>query len=90
MNRLILKEADLSALHNEVKALRLDISNLRNKKNVPEHRYLTRQEVCDMLHISYSTLHRMVRSGELPCIKSGKRVLFRMLDVENTMESVNS
>ena len=71
MKTLILQEADLTALYDCLKELRSEITELRRMKEPPEHRYLSRSEVCDLLHISYSTLHRMTRQGEIRCLKTG-------------------
>ena len=76
MKTLILQEADLTALYDCLKELRSEITELRRMKEPPEHRYLSRSEVCDLLHISYSTLHRMTRQGEIRCLKNGRRNLF--------------
>lgn len=32
---------------------------------------LTVQQACDILHVSRSTLYKMVKHGELPCIRLG-------------------
>ena len=87
---LILQEADLTALYDCLKELRSEITELRRMKEPPEHRYLSRSEVCDLLHISYSTLHRMTRQGEIRCLKNGRRTLFLMSDVEAAMIPVNA
>ena len=90
MKTLILQEADLTALYDCLKELRSEITELRRMKEPPEHRYLSRSEVCDLLHISYSTLHRMTRQGEIRCLKNGRRPLFLMSDVEAAMIPVNA
>lgn len=51
--------------------------------------YLTRQEVCELLHISYSTLHRWVNLNILECYKIGRRSLFKAKDVEATLVKLN-
>jgi excisionase family DNA binding protein len=38
--------------------------------------YLTRQQVCDMLHISLPTLWKYTRSGLIKYSKIGRRVLY--------------
>lgn len=90
MKTLILQEADLTALHDCLKELRAELLELRHRNEPPEHRYLSRSEVCEMLHISYSTLHRMTRQGEIRCLKNGRRSLFLMSDVEAAMIPVNA
>jgi excisionase family DNA binding protein len=37
----------------------------------------TRQQVCQRLQISLPTLERLIRRGELPIVKVGRRVLIR-------------
>lgn len=39
-------------------------------------------DVCEMLSISRSTLHRMVKRGDLDIIKINKCARFRLKDVE--------
>ena len=46
---------------------------------------LTRKEVCDLLRISLSTLHRAVRLGVLPAKKFGRRTLFKVSDIERVL-----
>lgn len=36
---------------------------------------LTVQQACDMLRVSRSTLYRMVKRGELPCVRLGARTV---------------
>ena len=46
------------------------------QKAKPE-RMLTRDEVCKMLHISKPTLWQKTKSGEIECVKVGRRVLYK-------------
>lgn len=50
------------------------------KKNAPKYR--TRQEAADELRVSLSSLHRLVATGQLPCIKIGRKSVFRDKDVQ--------
>lgn len=45
-------------------------------------KYLTRNEAADELRISLSTLHRLVATGQLCCIKIGRKSVFRDKDVQ--------
>lgn len=58
---------------------------VNSKKGV----YMTRQEVCEMLHISLPTLHRMVNRGIIICYKSGRRSLFKVSEVEASLVKLN-
>lgn len=51
--------------------------------------YMSRQEVCELLHISYSTLHRWVNLNILGCYKIGRRSLFKAKEVEATLVKLN-
>jgi excisionase family DNA binding protein len=42
----------------------------------------TRQQVCERLQISLPTLERLIRRGELPIVKIGRRVLIRRRTLE--------
>lgn len=52
-----------------------------------EQRYLTRDEVCDLLKISLPTLHRYTKRGILPARKIGTRVLYAETDLINAGKS---
>ena len=47
----------------------------------PTH-YLTRQEVCKMLHIDLSTLHRWRKDGTLVAYGLGNRIYFKRNEIE--------
>jgi excisionase family DNA binding protein len=42
----------------------------------------TRQQVCERLQISLATLERLIRRGELPVVRVGRRVLIRRRSLE--------
>ena len=70
-------------LHSELKVLRKP-----EKQNSVE--YLTRKDVVEKLHCSYSTIHRMVNNGGLKCQKFGRKSLFRSTDVEAALIQLNT
>lgn len=65
------------------------MSKINTKKEYKSPKYLTRKEVADMLNISYSTLHRLINRGTLPCRKVGRKSLFLLSDVENVVLTLN-
>jgi len=51
---------------------------------------LTRQQVKDMLNISFPTLNKWNRTGELPAYKIGRKVFYKMSDIENSLISLGN
>lgn len=51
---------------------------------------LTVEEALDLLRISRTTLHQLIRSGQLPAVKFGRRTLFRATAIEGLIESHES
>lgn len=54
-------------------------------KAKPERNY-SRDEVCAMLHISKPTLWQKTKSGELECVRVGRRVLYSESTIKKYME----
>jgi len=57
-----------------------------SKKEDP--RYLTRKEAARFLKISVPTLHSYTKEGKVTAFRVGRRVLYRMSDLEMDMERV--
>ena len=51
-------------------------------------KYLTRQETADLLHVSLVTLHQWNREGTLKPRRIGNRVLYRLSEIEETLEKI--
>lgn len=49
-------------------------------------RMLTREEVCELLHITKPTLWAKTKEGKISCVRNGRRVLYRESVVKNYME----
>jgi len=45
----------------------------------------TRKEVKDMLGMSYPTLNKLNKTGELKAHKIGRKVFYKLTDIENSM-----
>ena len=48
----------------------------------PSLRLLTRKEVAEVLDVSLKVLDRLVRDGQIECLRIGAKVRFRRSDVE--------
>ena len=47
---------------------------------------LTREEVCELLHISKTTLWLKTKNGEIECVRVGRRVLYSESSIKKYME----
>ena len=57
-----------------------------DKNDAPvEVKYYTREQVCEILHISLSTLDTYVKKGAITCSRVGKRVLFTQDDIDKAL-----
>ncbi len=52
----------------------------------PTERYLSAEEVCQMLSVSANTLWRWNRDGYLRSIKVGRRPMYRQSDIDELRE----
>lgn len=77
-----------SQVRNTIKEELADAQKRATKKSTT-NTYMSRQEVCELLHISYSTLHRWVNLEILVCYKIGRRSLFKAKEVEATLVKLN-
>ncbi|MEO9872924.1 helix-turn-helix domain-containing protein [Ekhidna sp.] len=70
--------------------LELKHSNGTDDVNVNEDfTRLSRKEICDVYNISLGTLHKMMKSGDLPFEKIGRKTLFKLHEVEQYFQSKN-
>ena len=67
---------------------------LNEKKSIDESEWLTREEVCDMLHITYTTLWRKEKCGVIRKYKVGRKNLYSKKEVDalfcSAVESINT
>ena len=55
----------------------------------PSSKYYTISEVCSLLHISRSTIYRMMKNGDLKAKKAYRRVLFLEKDINELLIPIN-
>ena len=53
----------------------------------PKDEILTKKEVLAYLKISHGTLSKLMRQGGIPYIKMERKVLFRLSDIDQWLES---
>lgn len=49
-------------------------------------RFLTVQEVADLLRVSQMTVYRLIKSGEVPAVRIGRSFRVRETDVDRYLE----
>ena len=93
-NFVMLQMDDLRQVVTEIVEEVCTKRGLNEKSNIEESEWLTREEVCDMLHITYTTLWRKENEGVIKKHKMGRRNLYSKREVDalfcSTIESVNN
>lgn len=61
------------------------IAEAAASKNEPqqEEKYLTTDEVCEILHVSSNTLWRWNKTGYLNSVKVGRTPMYKQSDIDN-------
>ena len=93
-NFVMLQMDDLRQVVTEIVEEVCTKRGLNEKLSIDESERLTREEVCDMLHITYTTLWRKENEGLIKKHKMGRRNLYSKREVDalfcSTVESVNN
>lgn len=63
-----------------------------NYKQLPkaEEEYITREETAKKLRISLPTLNTLTKSGKLLGYRIGRRVLYKLTEVEKSIEAISA
>jgi len=64
----------------------LEIKEESQKIPTPE-KFLSRQEVAEQFRVTVQTIHSWTKNGRLPYKRIGRRIFYRMSDIENAMQS---
>ena len=81
-NFIMLQKDDLKEAIAEVLETMVGKNLLAEQKSKDDAEYLTRDELCARLHITYTTLWRMERRGEIHVHKIGRRNLYSKEEVD--------
>lgn len=77
-------ETELKDLINEsVKTALVTLTN--TNQQVPTSKLLTRKEVCEILHINFSTLWKWTKNEKIPCHRIGNRVYYKLDEVQESL-----
>jgi len=83
---LILEQID----RNELKSLIAEVvrEELKNLQT-PQDRYLTREDVCDILHISKNMLNSLTKSGKLVKYRLQGKVLYKESELSLSLKKAD-
>jgi excisionase family DNA binding domain-containing protein len=81
-NFIMLQKDDLKEAIAEVLETMVGKNLLAEQKPKDDAEYLTRDELCAHLHITYTTLWRMEKRGEIHVHKIGRRNLYSKEEVD--------
>ena len=71
--------------------LKSDIVNLKTEiSKKTSAKFYTLPQVCEILHVSRSTVYRMIRNGNLKAHKAYRRVLVSEVSINNALIPINS
>ena len=56
-----------------------------SKEIIQNETILSRKQVKEMLGLSYPTLNRLNKTGDLKAYKLGRKVFYKMSDIENSL-----
>ena len=81
-NFIMLQKEDLKEVIAEVLETMVGKNLLKEPVSTASTEYLTRDELCAHLHITYTTLWRMEKRGEIHVHKIGRRNLYSKEEVD--------
>ena len=81
-NFIILQKEDLKEVIAEVLETMVGKNLLKEPVSAASTEYYTRDELCTRLHITYTTLWRMEKRGDIQAHKIGRRNLYSKQEVD--------
>ena len=79
---------DVLALHKDLASIKKELLYIKEHFHplLKGKIYLSREQVCEMLHISKRTLQQYRDDGLIPFIKLERKILFRESDIMRVLE----
>ena len=81
-NFIMLQKEDLKEVIAEVLEMMVGKNLLKEPVSAASTEYYTRDELCTRLHITYTTLWRMEKRGDIQAHKIGRRNLYSKQEVD--------
>lgn len=86
---IVITIEELRELINAAVVNAFEDAKLAEKRKAKTEEYLTRDQVCDILKISMSSLTRRVSDGSLKCYKIGARSFFKASELNEVLIKLN-
>ncbi len=87
---VLIKGTELQDLINKAVTKAFEnVCSVGSRKAKTAEKLLTRNEVCEILKISLSSLTRRVNDGSIRCYKIGARSFFKANELENLLTLLN-
>ena len=77
----------ISCLLDEICSLKTIIHNQVKKEDESSNERLTRKEIRAQYKVCYATIHNLMKKGDLPYSKIGRKTLFRRDDIERIFKT---
>jgi len=81
---------DLTAIFGQIVRDELKQFNPIPQKQTANGEYITRRDTCDRLKISPATLHSYTKDGTLKGYRIGGRVLYKLVEVEQSIQAIQT
>lgn len=87
----IIGDSELQKRLEPLYELKSDIDSLKSEINKKATtKFYTILQVCEILHLSRSTVYRMIRNGDLKAHKAYRRVLIPETSIKNLLITINN
>jgi excisionase family DNA binding protein len=84
------KDAFIQEIKNALKEELEEVQASNQKESSKVEEYLNRQDTCSFLHCSLATLYNYQKSGRLPSLKIGRKVLFKKSDIIAALQIIST
>lgn len=80
------QSAFIREIKNALKEELQEIKAVTDKESSSDEEFLDRQQTCKFLRCSLATLYNYQKAGKLPCLKIGRKVLFKKSELILTLQ----
>ena len=83
----ILNTSDLNSLTSAISNIELILDKLVEERTETNTKFLTSEEVCEMLQLSSRTLQKYRDEGRIRFAKLDRKIIYKLSDVEDFVEA---
>lgn len=86
----LISKDDLQAMEARILSKMREIFDVRSNNGADGREWLTVKEACEYLKVSKSTMQKYRREGIIPFSQHGRKILFKLEDLQNFLTKNNS